>query len=801
MTASTPEQDEHAGSRAVRRRLTFGVAEGLAGLPGGMSPWQRAYEAWRTAGVPWGHDLPAEPVPNAAGDPAAANRAVANRAAVRAPAAEVPAAPVKARRRRGRRAGAVVLAGVVLAGGGAAYVATRDEGTLRRAPAPGAVVAERAFAVDPAAKTDGLVQELASIAAAGGTVVAVGHEGGAGRERAEFLHADRGTWRLARVRNADGAEPPVGDRAQLVAGAAGGWVALGRAAGGAVVSWTSADGGTWVRQPAGGFTPADRVNGLVRAEGGFVAVGSAGAGGAVVWSSADGRAWQRVPVGKDATAFDRVAASGRVVVAHGTFARKVTKKKGKKKVTATVRGDGLWRSADGGRTWAPVGVPQAQGSHGPTKGLVAGPGGVFATARDGKRATGKGKKRKTSRFGVLFTSPDGRTWKPAGQFGAERFAGVDRFGGSADGFAAVVRVEKGPRAVLGSTDGKTWRRQGTVGPPQVNGLTVAGGSVALAGRRGDDAFLSGVDLRAVPGAVRPERTVRAVAAGPGGLVAVGGTNGGVAVWSAPDGARWTRAGVPMAAGSLADAVHGPQGWVAVGRGVAGALVLASPDGRTWSRPSFPPGPAPTGVASGKAGYVAVGPGGAWRSGDLKGWRRAGVDGTLADVVATSKGYAAVGAKGTAPAVWTSPDGLKWTAVKLPADPATGPLTQVAARGDVVVAVGTGPAPLVSPDGGGTWNTGGAGVPPGAAGLTAVTATATGFTVAGTAGGRGAALWSWSTGTAAGPGGASWRRLPVPGLDGPGDRRLTALSGLGKGFVAVGAAADHRGEAPLLYRAP
>ncbi|MGH3241833.1 MAG: hypothetical protein ACRDNL_15780, partial [Spirillospora sp.] len=63
MTARTPEQDEArrtaetepagtepAGSRQVRRRLTFGVAGDLAGMPATLSPWQRAYEAWRAAG-------------------------------------------------------------------------------------------------------------------------------------------------------------------------------------------------------------------------------------------------------------------------------------------------------------------------------------------------------------------------------------------------------------------------------------------------------------------------------------------------------------------------------------------------------------------------------------------------------------------------------------------------------------------------------------------------------------------------------------------------------------------------------
>src|SRR5688500_6761098 len=68
VTARTPEQDEArrtaeepAGSRQARRRLTFGVAGDLAAMPARSSPWQRAYEAWRAAGLTWGHGAPPRP--------------------------------------------------------------------------------------------------------------------------------------------------------------------------------------------------------------------------------------------------------------------------------------------------------------------------------------------------------------------------------------------------------------------------------------------------------------------------------------------------------------------------------------------------------------------------------------------------------------------------------------------------------------------------------------------------------------------------------------------------------------------
>jgi hypothetical protein len=105
----------------------------------------------------------------------------------------------------------------------------------------------------------------------------------------------------------------------------------------------------------------------------------------------------------------------------------------------------------------------------------------------------------------------------------------------------------------------------------------------------------------------------------------------------------------------------------------------------------------------------------------------------------------------------------------------------------------------SADGGRTWRTS---VPPGATpttALTAVTATAKGFLVAGTTGEEGrqdVALWSTSTG-------ADWRPVAAAGrgLDGPGDQRLTALAPMGGQVVGTGISADHRGEIPTLWRTP
>ncbi|GAA1821829.1 hypothetical protein [Actinomadura chokoriensis] len=829
MTARTPEQDEAprtaengpAGSREVRRRLTFGVAGDVAGLRATLSPWQRAYEAWRAAGLSWGHGAP----PRDAAEQAAARGASRGRVRVESPpeqakpagpepASEKPAPGKKAAKGepgdvrvagppkpprpaakpvlwRRLRARAAVGAGLVLvAAGTIVAVSQRDE-----APAEpdiqGPVAADEMFALDPAATTDGLVQDLTAITSTGSTVVAAGTEGDGtpGRQQARFLvSTDRGrTWKLADVRTEDGSTPPLGETPHLVSGWSGHWVALGRTPAGATVEWTSQNAKTWTRRPVGaGFTPSDQVNDLVFTDRGFIAVG-ASKGGAVAWSSADGRTWQRVDGLKGITGLDQVASAGDVIMAHGTYARKVTRKKGRKKVTRTVRADALWRSVDDGRTWTAVHVPQAQGSYGPMKGLTLAGGGFFATVREGEQTTGRKKHRRTKRFGVLFTSADGLKWQAASRFGG---SGIERLGAMDAGVAVVVRGAKGARAILRSADGRTWQSGGSIpAGVRTSGLAAAGlGGVAVAGRQGDDAYLYGVDLRTVPGAVRAERSIRSLTAGPGLAVAAGSTNGGAALWTAPDGVQWTRAQIPAAPGRLSDAVHGTAGWLAVGRtsGTSPApLALTSQDGLAWQKVAFPAGPPPVAAATGPSGYVAVGDRSAWRSTDLRTWTRTALDGTPSDVTAADKTYVAVGARGNAPAIWTSPDAAKWTAVTLPPG-FTAPLTRVAARGGTLVAISESAVALVSTDGGATWTQRNIG--PGLS-AAAVTPTPQGFVL--TAGAKGdAAVLASADGT-------TWRRLDVGGLTGPGDQRLTALAAMG-GHV-LGTGTDD--EAPTLWRAP
>ncbi len=179
-------------------------------------------------------------------------------------------------------------------------------------------------------------------------------------------------------------------------------------------------------------------------------------------------------------------------------------------------------------------------------------------------------------------------------------------------FVAIGTSLDGRFAFLTSSDGKTWKRVSD------------GGSGSLPG---------------------------SLAAGPGGLVAVGTINGRPASWTSTDGRVWRRhrsAFPPAPDGSrpdedwvqVTDVVATGNGWLAVGRrdpacqvncGLTPrrAYVWTSADGSRWVRVADQDafeGGGMNAVAHGDAGFVAVG---------------------------DASGHAAV---------WTSPDGLKWSRI-------------------------------------------------------------------------------------------------------------------------------------------
>jgi hypothetical protein len=753
-------------------------------------------------------------------------------------------------RRHAGRIGAVVT-GVLVVGAGI-YAVQDGEKEPVQAPSPAvAVDASRLFAPDPAATADGRSQVLGAMAADGDTVVTIGSDGDRGR----FLTSSDGgvSWQVGTVRAADGDEPPPGEFPRLVAGGVRAWVALGGPAGGGQlgrtsavdVLWTSLDGRTWTRRAGSpAFRSGDRVSALVRTASGFAAAGAA-SGAPAVWLSRDGRTWQRAsarPAG--AVRLERLAAVGDTLVAQGTrrstvvqtVLRATTRQTRQKvaktgvaertatkrtvtrqKVTKTVVSEGHWRSADGGRSWSPVSVPQGLGSYGASDGLAGGPGRFFLT-REARRVTGVGNKRESVRYGVVFSSADGLRWSAAGRITGPDHLRVERLSGTRAGLAALVRVSGGKTAVVRSADGRTWRRVRDIAGADAMDLAVLPSRTVVAGRRGDDAYLSvpgsgDVDLAKVAGAVQPERSVAGLASAAGRAVVVGSTNGDAAVWSSGDGRSWRRATGEGFGGAgaqrLTTVVRGAREWAAIGRSGDKPLVMTSADGLTWRRgAALPAGFRPGRAAYGPAGYVVVGSSrsaaAVWHSADLTTWTRGvGALGTtreVRDVTAVRQGYVAVGAastkdRGRAPMVWASADGKAWKAagtVPVPAGARPGGLTAVASHGDTLVAL----APSfvsVSADGGRTWRS------QPLAGAATVASTPKGFVLAGTDGAPGRAdvlLWSSADGRA-------WRSIRPhgTGLDGPGAQRLTALTTLGDRLLAVGVMTGDQGETPTLWLTP
>lgn len=276
---------------------------------------------------------------------------------------------------------------------------------------------------------------------------------------------------------------------------------------------------------------------------------------------------------------------------------------------------------------------------------------------------------------------------------------------------------------------------------------------------------------------------------------------------------------------LVDAVHGDTGWLAVGGTGSRPLVLTSGDGGSWAAAptgkAFDGHVAPSAAAAGGSGYVVVGNGdgtsaAAWTSPDLKTWTRAGnagkgdLDGArdapkwMSDVAAGPSGFVAVGgrtdAKTSRPALWTSPDGKRWTlspsAPVLPPGSAQGSLTKIVARGDVLLATGVAGSSVfaaLSADGGRTWTPSSLpGAAPGTQ-LTAATSTPRGFVLIGT---TGSDVLTWTSAD-----GRAWQqsRPHGRGLDGRGVQRLDGVTVVGANLLAVGFTADARTDGPTLWR--
>ena len=211
--------------------------------------------------------------------------------------------------------------------------------------------------------------------------------------------------------------------------------------------------------------------------------------------------------------------------------------------------------------------------------------------------------------------------------------------------------------------------------------------IAVGEASGVGAVWASTDGQAWTGQVLPGAAVLVrIAAGPSGLVAVGGDQ----VWGSEDGDTWSRAPHPPAREAvLADVTTGPGGYAAVGRTALSsttAAVWTSSDGGTWTR--VPTQPAfesfcPTTVAWGPAGIVAVGHdcgepgrGVVVSSADGVAWQRqseAPFEGPIGAITVSDRRYVAsaaledpLGGVG----IYISDDGTSWTRRKTFTSPAS-----------------------------------------------------------------------------------------------------------------------------------
>ncbi|MGP4094152.1 hypothetical protein [Nonomuraea sp. KM90] len=738
--------------------------------------------------------------------------------------------------------GASVTFAIVVAGG--VLVASRqgDE--------PAAELAGNLFTAVPAGSTGGRQLELNGVAATGATVVIAGGEDADSGYRTEFfLSKDAGrTFARAQVQTAKGEPPAAGEVPRHLAAGPGGWVALGDRVGGSVV-WTSPDGAAWTRQPDAtaslAFGPRDRVADVAWTGNGFTAVGQTSDKGdftdaaPVVWLSRDGRSWERragwrlhPPTGGTLALTD-VASVKDAIVVRGE--------------SSTKPYDITWRSTDAGDTWQAFAVPGE--SRKPELAFAATATTMLAVRGSGTRAT-------------TYTSPDGVSWTTAAKIDVPGFRRLLRLTATSQAAVAAIETDSGIRLVR-STDGRSWQPAGTTaGGTEVRDAAAAADNTVVVGadaaHGGTGALLAvrdkaGKDLpTGIPDTTGSGKVVDALGTADGRVVAVGGANGEAAVWTSADGATWRH--VPDREKALAgqgrqrltSVTPGFAGWLAVGssgQAPGRPLVVTSADGESWRRADGATafrsdGKNPLiarGAAAGPDGYVIVGEdgfgAGTWWSPDLRTWERgapAGADnlvGTQAtrrwmqSVTSGMFGFVAAGgvtdpnAYGGVfvrrPTVWISPDGRKWSLVRLPipAGVNEGWLSHIASHDDVLVTAGTavtgngtGTAAFgyVSVDGGRSWQPISLPVVAGEqSGVTAVATTPRGFVVAGTVGRPGdVVIWTSADGR-------SWKpeQPRGTGMSGPGDQRLAAFTAVDGELVGVGSTVTGQGDEPTVWRRP
>jgi hypothetical protein len=257
------------------------------------------------------------------------------------------------------------------------------------------------------------------------------------------------------------------------------------ASAGPTLEWTKV---TKTGEADGLLRDGDAITGLVALGGGYVMAGDAGNGAsAVIWHSADGVSWQRIEDGpafaeSEMTGESLVPVAGGVLAVGSSIQNDPTCRGGEGSDCNGFDPIRLWFTPDGA-TWTllpdTATVPFGRSM---LAMVAAGPGGLVAF---GYRIPIHG-----STFPpAVWTSPDGRTWTAAPQFGQAFPLGVvDRLIGWRDGYVAFGRntgldkPHSGPATAWFSQDGRTWTA--AVVPPstdEIIGRLWAGSHGLLAG--------------------------------------------------------------------------------------------------------------------------------------------------------------------------------------------------------------------------------------------------------------------------------------------------------------------------------
>jgi hypothetical protein len=409
---------------------------------------------------------------------------------------------------------------------------------------------------------------------------------------------------------------PAGFTAGMVNGGPDGAVVAGQA-GRVLTAFVSADGASWRQTPAFGAPAAESVSGVT------VATGPTAVAAGTTSDNPDSRQPLITVLGAQGTAarVDVAAIPGATDPQLAVAA--VAAGAGRLVAVGSANGyPAAWTSADGGSSWTRdagqtatalerPGIQQLTSVTYGAAGWLA-VGGVTAVA---------------PRHPVVVGSADGRTWQAADAEAAFAAPGLftEQAAAGSGGYVIV-----GYQAVSGRTIAAAWWSAGLTGWH-----------------------------RAAP---EPNASARmlAVAASPGGFVAVGSAGRGPSAWTSRDGQDWTQVSLPLPVGASAAVLQhvasDGRSLAAVGTAVTTTgqqvpfAASSSDGGGTWIESALP-------VASGQAGQAG--------------------QASVTALAAADRGFIATGTFGRTPGhqdvvVWTSPSGSAWTPVTPAGQGLTGP---------------------------------------------------------------------------------------------------------------------------------